>query len=122
MPSASSFLVNASRFLTSKPIWSIARPCVPTTGVGDGVKLSATPGRSAVTNADRAYGHLLILGPAKHGYFSSPSQMPGALIEPLFITNPTEATLADSRRGEQAMAAGIARAAVQYLGAHRARG
>lgn len=77
---------------------------------------------SSVTSADRAYGHLLILGPAKRGYFSSPSLMPGALIEPLFITNPTEASLADSRRGEQAMAAGIARAAVQYLGAHPTRG
>jgi N-acetylmuramoyl-L-alanine amidase len=77
---------------------------------------------SAVTDADRAYGHLLILGPAKRGYFASPSRMPGALIEPLFITNPAEASLADSRRGEQAMARGIARAAVQYLSAHHRRG
>jgi N-acetylmuramoyl-L-alanine amidase len=76
---------------------------------------------SAVTSADRAYGHLLILGPAKRGYFSSPSLMPGALIEPLFITNPAEASLADSRRGEQAMADGIARAATQYLSAHAGR-
>jgi N-acetylmuramoyl-L-alanine amidase len=77
---------------------------------------------SAVTNADRAYGHLLILGPAKRGYFSSPSQMPGALIEPLFITNPAEASLADSRRGEQAIAGGIARAAAQYLSAQHGPG
>ena len=77
---------------------------------------------SSVTSADRAYGHLLILGPAKRGYFSSPSLMPGALIEPLFITNPAEASLADSRRGEQAMAGGIADAAVQYLTARRTRG
>jgi N-acetylmuramoyl-L-alanine amidase len=75
---------------------------------------------SSVTSADRAYGHLLILGPAKRGYFSSPSLMPGALIEPLFITNPAEASLADSRGGEQAMAGGIARAAEQYLSAHPA--
>jgi N-acetylmuramoyl-L-alanine amidase len=77
---------------------------------------------SSVTSADRAYGHLLILGPAKPGYFSSPSQMPGALIEPLFITSPAEASLADSRRLEQAMAGGIAWAAAQYLSAHRGRG
>jgi N-acetylmuramoyl-L-alanine amidase len=75
---------------------------------------------SSVTSSDRAYGHLLILGPAKRGYFSSPSLMAGALIEPLFITNPAEASLADSRRGEQAMAGGIARAAEQYLAAHPA--
>jgi N-acetylmuramoyl-L-alanine amidase len=70
---------------------------------------------SAVNSADRAYGHLLILGPAKRGYFSSPSLMPGALIEPLFITDPAEASLADSRRGEEAMALGLANAASGYL-------
>lgn len=74
---------------------------------------------SSVTSADRAYQHLLILGPAKSGYFSAPSLMPGALIEPLFITNPSEATLADSRRGQEAMAQGLARAAAGYL---RSRG
>ena len=90
-----------------------ARAAVPDDGVHNDVGYG-----SAVTNADRAYQHLLILGPAKRGYFSSPSLMPGALIEPLFITNPAEASLADSRRGEQAMADGIARAAAQYLAAH----
>jgi N-acetylmuramoyl-L-alanine amidase len=77
---------------------------------------------SSVSRADRAYGHLLILGPAKRGYFSSPSLMPGALIEPLFITNPSEASLADSVRGQEAMARGIARAAAQFLGARRRPG
>jgi N-acetylmuramoyl-L-alanine amidase len=74
---------------------------------------------SAVTNADRSYDHLLILGPAKRGYLSAPSRMPGALIEPLFITNPREASLADSRRGQEAMAHGLARAAAAFLGARR---
>ncbi len=77
---------------------------------------------SSVTSADSSYHHLLILGPAKRGYFSSPSQMPGALIEPLFVTNRAEASLADSRRGEEAMAAGIAHAARQYLSAPTSRG
>jgi N-acetylmuramoyl-L-alanine amidase len=74
---------------------------------------------SSVTSADRAYQHLLILGPAKAGYFSSPSLMPGALIEPLFITDPVEASAADSRRGQRAIAQGLARAAAQFLGARR---
>jgi len=74
---------------------------------------------SSVTSADRSYHHLLILGPAKPGYFSAPSRMPGALIEPLFITNPAQASLADSRLGEEAIAHGIARAAGQYLTALR---
>jgi hypothetical protein len=49
---------------------------------------------SALTSAAVAYGHLLLLGPAKAGYFTTPSQMPGALIEPLFVTDPFEASIA----------------------------
>lgn len=70
---------------------------------------------SSVTSADRAYGHLLILGPAKAGYFSAPSEMPGALIEPLFISNPSEASIADSGLGQQAIARGLATAVEQYF-------
>jgi N-acetylmuramoyl-L-alanine amidase len=72
---------------------------------------------SSVTNSDRAYGHLLILGPAKTGYLSNPSTMPGALIEPLFITNPSEASIAASRAGQHAIARGLATAVEQYLSA-----
>jgi len=71
---------------------------------------------SSQTSADQAYGHLLILGPAKPGYFSSPSRMPGALIEPLFITNPAEASLAANTRGQRAIAAGLRDAVEAYLG------
>jgi N-acetylmuramoyl-L-alanine amidase len=70
---------------------------------------------SSVTSADQAYGHLLILGPAKAGYFSTPSEMPGALIEPLFISNPSEASIADSGLGQQAIARGLATAVEQYF-------
>jgi N-acetylmuramoyl-L-alanine amidase len=70
---------------------------------------------SSVTSADRAYGHLLLIGPAKAGYFSTPSEMPGALIEPLFVTNPVEASLADSAAGEQAIAHGLATAVGRYF-------
>lgn len=72
---------------------------------------------SSVTSADRAYGHLLILGPARAGYFSTPSEMPGALIEPLFITNPAEASIADNASAQQAIARGLAMAVEQYFGA-----
>jgi N-acetylmuramoyl-L-alanine amidase len=74
---------------------------------------------SAVTSADRAYGHLLILGPAKPGYFSSPSRMPGALVEPLFITDPSEASLAASSRGQEAIARGLLDAVEQYFSESR---
>jgi N-acetylmuramoyl-L-alanine amidase len=70
---------------------------------------------SSVTSADRAYGHLLLIGPAKAGYFSTPSEMPGALIEPLFITNPAEASLANSAAGERAIAHGLTTAVGRYF-------
>jgi N-acetylmuramoyl-L-alanine amidase len=42
--------------------------------------------------------------------------MPGALIEPLFITDPFEGTIADSTTGQRAIADGIAGAVDQYFG------
>ena len=70
---------------------------------------------SSLTPADLAYGHLLLLGPAEKGYFSTPSMMPGALVEPLFITDPFEGSIAASSRGQQIIAAGLARAIEQYF-------
>jgi N-acetylmuramoyl-L-alanine amidase len=70
---------------------------------------------SFVTSADQAYGHLLILGPPKAGYLATPSEMPGALTEPLFITNPAEASIADSAVGQRAIARGLATAVGQYF-------
>jgi N-acetylmuramoyl-L-alanine amidase len=75
---------------------------------------------SALSAADESYGHLMLLGPAKPGYFSTPSRMPGALIEPLFLTDPFEASVAASSQGQHLMAAGIARAIGQYFAAARA--
>ncbi len=70
---------------------------------------------SSVSAASQAYGHLLLLGPGKKGYFSTPSTMPGALVEPLFITDPFEGTIAASSHGQQVIAAGLARAIEQYF-------
>jgi N-acetylmuramoyl-L-alanine amidase len=70
---------------------------------------------SAVSAQDYAYGHLLLLGPAKRGYFSTPSQMPGALIEPLFITDPFEASIAASSVGQHVIADGLAQAVERYF-------
>lgn len=53
------------------------------------------------------YGHLMVLGPPSPGYQDVPSMMPGALVEPLFITNPAEASIAASLEGQQAIAKGI---------------
>ena len=50
------------------------------------------------------------------GYFSTPSTMPGALIEPLFITDPYEGSLANSALGQQVIAHGLTAAVEQYFG------
>ncbi|MGC9221126.1 MAG: N-acetylmuramoyl-L-alanine amidase [Solirubrobacteraceae bacterium] len=63
----------------------------------------------------QAYGHLTLLGPPKRGYLSTPTLVPAALIEPLFLTNPAEASLADSAAGQAAIARGLADAAEQFF-------
>jgi N-acetylmuramoyl-L-alanine amidase len=85
--------------------------------IPDGGVQSDTGLGSALTARAEAYGHLLLLGPAKTGYFSTPSQMPGALIEPLFLTDPFEGSIAASAHGQQLIAGGIAQAVSQYFGA-----
>ena len=62
---------------------------------------------NAVTAADASYGHLLVLGAAQTGYFDTPSTMPGALVEPLFLSDPFEGSIADSAVGQETIAQGI---------------
>jgi N-acetylmuramoyl-L-alanine amidase len=70
---------------------------------------------SAISSKAISYGHLLLLGPAEPGWFETPSLMPGALIEPLFITDPFEGSIAASSAGQHAIAAGLAKAVEQYF-------
>lgn len=81
----------------------------------DGVLSDATLGGPARSASAGSYGHLLLLGPASPGYFSTPSEMPGALIEPLFITDPFEGSIADRQAGQHAIALGLDQAVQQYL-------
>jgi N-acetylmuramoyl-L-alanine amidase len=81
----------------------------------DGVVSDVSLGGPALSAASAVYGHLLLLGPAMAGYFATPSQMPGALIEPLFITDPFEGSIAASPLGQQAIAMGLAQALAQYF-------
>ena len=62
-----------------------------------------------------SYGHLFVLGPAMRGYNDHPSDMPGALVEPLFISNPDEGDIAVGAQGQQVLASGIADALEQFL-------
>jgi N-acetylmuramoyl-L-alanine amidase len=82
----------------------------------DGVVSDTVLGGPALSDAAAAYGHLLLLGPADPGYFTTPSTMPGALIEPLFITDPYEGSLANSARGQRVIADGLTTAVEQYFG------
>ena len=72
-------------------------------------------GGPAMSAAAGDYGHLLLLGPTDPGWFTTPSAMPGALIEPLFITDPFEATIAESASGQEVIAGGLAQAVEQYF-------
>jgi N-acetylmuramoyl-L-alanine amidase len=71
---------------------------------------------STVSEAGISYGHLELLGPSyPQNGFTTPSQMPGALIEPLFLTDPFEASIAASDTGQQLIAEGVADAVGQYF-------
>ncbi|MGO9899764.1 MAG: N-acetylmuramoyl-L-alanine amidase family protein [Solirubrobacteraceae bacterium] len=92
---------------------------IPDRGVQPDTELgSLSDAGSALAAKAEAYGHLLLLGPADPGFFSTPSEMPGALIEPLFITDPFEGSIADSAHRQEVIAGGIARAVEQYFSAH----
>jgi N-acetylmuramoyl-L-alanine amidase len=84
---------------------------IPDLGVVDDSQL----GGPALTDAAADYGHLLLLGPAAPGFSTTPSLMPGALIEPLFITDPYEGSQAASSSGQQVIAGGLAQAVEQYF-------
>ncbi len=69
----------------------------------------------ALTPAGDAYGHLMVLGPPSPGYVDSPSDMPGALVEPLFVSNPSDAQLAISATTQQRLAEALDAAIRRYL-------
>lgn len=73
-----------------------------------GVRIDRGAGAEALTARAAAYGQLLQLGPAAPPWFRSPSAMPGAIVEALFLTNPVEAGFALSRRGRTALGRGVA--------------
>jgi N-acetylmuramoyl-L-alanine amidase len=73
------------------------------------------PSAGGIASEEASYDHLLLIGPAMAGYFSTPSEMPGAVIEPLFITDPFEGSIAASSSGQQVIAQGIATAIEQYF-------
>lgn len=69
----------------------------------------------ALTPSGSVYGHFIELGPASPGWVERPSQMPGALVEPLFLTNADEARYAASASGQQRIASALRAGLETYL-------
>jgi N-acetylmuramoyl-L-alanine amidase len=69
----------------------------------------------ALTPEGSTYGHLIELGPAAPGWVDNPSRMPGALVEPLFLTNPVEARYAVQPAGQQKIAEALRKGLETYV-------
>lgn len=81
-----------------------------------GVEPDTADNAPALTPEDAAYGHLIELGPVSPGVVTVASNMPGTVVEPLFLTNPEEAAVAASPAGQQAIAAGFQQGVALFLG------
>lgn len=68
-----------------------------------------------LTPSGGVYGHFIELGPAAAGWVDKPSQMPGALVEPLFLTNAAEARYANSTSGQARIASALRAGLETYL-------
>ena len=95
---------------------------IPNDGVPNDIGLGSSngdPATSALAAMALQYHRLMLLGPAMKGYFSTPSEMPGALIEPLFITDPFEGSIAANAKDRHVIASGIAHGAEEYFSSRR---
>jgi len=84
----------------------------PDSGYGSS---SGNPSAGGLAALAASYGHLLLLGPPLAGFQTTPSLMPGAVIEPLYLTDPFEGSIAANPADQQIIAGGIAAAVEQYL-------
>jgi N-acetylmuramoyl-L-alanine amidase len=101
--SARSFAALNHRLATSLQSALVARLGAPDRGVWTDDELAAP----TLTGSGQSYGHLIELGPASAGWVDHPSQMPGALVEPLFVTNASEAQIAGDPAGQEKIAEGL---------------
>ncbi len=91
---------------------------IPNDGVLTDVGMGSSngnPSQGGLAAEALAYDHVMLIGPAKSGFFSTPSTMPGAVIEPLYITDPFEGSIANSAAGQSALAAGLAAGIEAYF-------
>jgi N-acetylmuramoyl-L-alanine amidase len=91
---------------------------IPNDGVPPDTTLGSfvgNAGAGGIAGEAAAYHHLLLLGPAQSGFFTTPSLMPGAVTEPLYLTDPYEGSIADGTPGRQVISQGIASGIEQYF-------
>lgn len=81
----------------------------------DRVVSDANLGGPAMSASSAAYGHLQLLGPSYPPIFTTPSTMPGTIVEPLYITDPFEGSIAASPSDQPVLARGVAQAVEQFL-------
>ena len=116
---AETFFDQARPFATAsqKLATDLQTAMVAETGVTDrGVWTDDGVG-TALTSSGGLYDHLVVLGPASAGWVDDPSKMPGALVEPLFLTNPAEARFANDPAGQQRIASALRTGVERYLSA-----
>ncbi len=89
----------------------VARLGAPDRGVWTDDQLAAP----TLTASGQSYNHLIELGPLSPGWVDNPSQMPGALVEPLFVTNPGEAQIAADPAGQQKIAEALEAGLQRFL-------
>ena len=77
--------------------------------------LDGSPSSGGLAQQAASYGHLMELGPAMTGFFTTPSTMPGVIVEPLYLTDPFEGSIANTAGGQMTIARGIALAVEQFL-------
>ena len=70
---------------------------------------------TALTARGALYGHEALIGPYSKGWVDHPTTMPGAIIEPLFLTRPAEADIVASAAGQDVLARAITTAIEQLL-------
>lgn len=93
--------------------WQIPNDgALPDSGFGSAV---GDPSAGGLAGQAADYNHLLLIGPAMSGYFTTPSEMPGAVIEPLYLTDPFEGSIAADSADQHVIAGGIAEAVEQFL-------
>jgi N-acetylmuramoyl-L-alanine amidase len=108
---ARSFATANRRLATDLQAALVARLAAADRGVWTDDQLAAP----TLTGSGESYNHLIELGPLSQGWVDNPSQMPGALVEPLFVTNPAEALIASDPAGQQKIAEALESGVLKFM-------